>query len=206
MSAINCRFHVIYTITRDDGHFYRGLHSTDDLDDGYPGSGLRVKNWIKKHGIDEFWRRHTKTIDEILPSRDLLEKREAELINDDLINDPLCLNLCIGGRGGSRFTGKKHTAASRQKMSDANKGISKSDEHRTKISEALLGHTGSFVDRKHTSDTIEKMKVSAALARKKVSRPCTIDGITIFESMKSMRRALGSGKNGTGSPSFRYLP
>jgi hypothetical protein len=207
MAAVDCKFHIIYTITRDDGTFYKGLHSTDDLDDGYAGSGLRVKNWIKKHGIDKFWKRHTKSIDEVLPSRELLEAREAEVITSELLKNPLCLNLSVGGRGGSKFTGKKHTDLAKQKMGAANRGVSKTVEHRAKISSALKGRQ-TTCGLKHTDETIKRMKASivSSPARQKFCRPCTIDGITIFESMKSMRRALGSGKCGTGSPSFRYLP
>lgn len=205
MAAVDCKFHIIYTITRDDGTFYKGLHSTDDLDDEYAGSGLRMKSWIKKYGIDEFWKQHTKSIDEILPTRELLEAREAEIITSELLKNRLCLNLSVGGRGGSKFTGKKHTDLAKQKMSAANKGVSKTDKHRAKISTALKGQQN-FLGLKHTDETIERMKASGAEARKKFSRSCTNDGITIFESMKSMRRALGAGKSGTGSSSFRYLP
>lgn len=44
-----------------------------------------------------------------------------------------------------------------------------------------------------------KAKMSKAL-----SRPCTIDGITIYPSVKALVKALGSGKNGSRSPNFRY--
>jgi hypothetical protein len=208
MAAIDCKFHIIYTITRDDGFFYKGLHSTDDLEDGYPGSGVRVKAWIKKYGIDEFWKRHTKTIDEMLPSRKLLEAREAELITSELLKSPFCLNLSPGGRGGSRFTGKKHTVEARMKMGIASKNHKRSESHKAKISAALIGRVGGFEGKKHSEATKDLMRTAAATspARKKFCKPCTIDGITIFESMKSMRRTLGAGKSGTGSPNFRYLP
>lgn len=32
------KHHYIYKITRDDGFYYIGMHSTDDLDDGYFGT------------------------------------------------------------------------------------------------------------------------------------------------------------------------
>lgn len=40
------KFHFIYKITRNDdsGRFYIGLHSTDNLNDGYFGSGQVL--WI----------------------------------------------------------------------------------------------------------------------------------------------------------------
>jgi hypothetical protein len=85
--------HYIYKITRDDGRYYIGMHSTDDLYDGYFGSGRRVTRSIKKHGKE----RHTKQILEYLPSREALKLREKELVNAVLLTDPLCMNIAQGG-------------------------------------------------------------------------------------------------------------
>jgi hypothetical protein len=38
-----------------------------------------------------------------------------------------------------------------------------------------------------------------------VRKPCTVDGITIYPSCTALAAALGYGKNGTRSPSFRYI-
>ena len=96
------KFHYIYKITRDDGKFYIGRHSTDDLDDGYFGSGQRLWKSIKKHGKEK----HSKEILEMLPDRAALKAREAELVNHDTLKDPLCMNLSIGGDGGAQFVGR----------------------------------------------------------------------------------------------------
>lgn len=40
--------------------------------------------------------------------------------------------------------------------------------------------------------------------RKQMSRPCTVDGITVFPSKKALAKALGFGKAGTRHPNFRY--
>jgi hypothetical protein len=90
------KHHYIYRIVRHDGKYYIGLHSTDDLDDGYFGSGKLLWRSIKKHGKDK----HSKQIVEFLPSRALLKAREAEIVNEELLGDALCLNLKVGGDGG----------------------------------------------------------------------------------------------------------
>lgn len=36
-------------------------------------------------------------------------------------------------------------------------------------------------------------------------KPCTIDGVTIFESRGALVKALGHGKNGNASPNFRFI-
>jgi hypothetical protein len=90
------KYHYIYKITRFDGKYYIGFHSTDDLEDGYFGSGKRLRNSVNYHGKDK----HTLEIVEFLPDRKSLKKREAELVTEDHVNDLLCMNLKKGGEGG----------------------------------------------------------------------------------------------------------
>jgi hypothetical protein len=93
------QFHYIYKITRFDGKFYIGLHSTDNLDDGYFGSGKRLWYSINFHGKEK----HTKEIIEFLPDRESLRVRESELVNYELLNNVDCLNLMLGGTGGDNW-------------------------------------------------------------------------------------------------------
>jgi hypothetical protein len=69
------------------------MHSTDNLDDGYMGGGKIIKNSIKKHGK----RSHEKEILELLNNRISLAEREKNIVNEELLNDPMCMNLSIGG-------------------------------------------------------------------------------------------------------------
>jgi hypothetical protein len=93
------KYHYIYKITRIDGSgkYYFGMHSTDDLDDGYFGSGTRLWKSIRKHGKDK----HSKEILEFLPSRDALKAREKELVTEQMLDDELCMNIVPGGHGNS---------------------------------------------------------------------------------------------------------
>jgi hypothetical protein len=75
------------------------MHSTDDLNDGYIGSGQRLSRSIKKHGREN----HTCEIVEFLLDRGALILRETEIVSQQLLSDPLCLNMALGGVGG--FTG-----------------------------------------------------------------------------------------------------
>ena len=91
------KFHIIYKTTNIiNGKFYIGMHSTENLDDGYKGSGTILWHAIKKYGIENF-------VTEILfflPSREMLKNKEEEIVNEDLIQDPLCMNIQKGGGGG----------------------------------------------------------------------------------------------------------
>jgi hypothetical protein len=72
------------------------MHSTNNLDDGYLGSGYKLRRSIKKYG-QEFFKLE---ILEFLPDRTSLKIREKELVNEDLLKDPKCMNLVFGGGGG----------------------------------------------------------------------------------------------------------
>ena len=90
-------YHYIYKTTcKVTGRFYIGMHSTSNLEDGYIGSGKRLWNSINKHGREN----HEFEILEYLPDRSSLKEREKEIVNEGLLQDPMCMNLKIGGEGG----------------------------------------------------------------------------------------------------------
>jgi hypothetical protein len=95
------KFHFIYkTLNIKNGKFYIGMHSTNDLDDGYWGSGDLLRSSIRHHGKEY----HVREILEFLPDRASLDLREQEIVNSDLIKDPHCMNLQIGGGSGFGFS------------------------------------------------------------------------------------------------------
>jgi hypothetical protein len=96
MRADQRQYHIIYKTTcLTTGKWYLGMHSTDDLNDGYLGSGQLLWKSLKKYGKDN----HQYEILEYLPSRKALILREEELITDEVRNQPQCLNLRNGGTG-----------------------------------------------------------------------------------------------------------
>jgi hypothetical protein len=84
------------------------MHSTDNLEDGYMGSGKRLWNSINKHGKEN----HVCEILEFLPDRSSLKTREKEIVNVELINEDLCMNLQLGGGGG--ISSNKHLLSLRE--------------------------------------------------------------------------------------------
>ena len=91
------KYHYIYKTTCNvNGRYYIGMHSTSILEDGYMGSGKRLRRSLIKHGIEN----HTKEILEFLDDRKSLAIRESEIVNVQSIEDPLCMNLKPGGFGG----------------------------------------------------------------------------------------------------------
>jgi predicted XRE-type DNA-binding protein len=91
------KYHFIYKTTNIlSGKYYIGMHSTDDIEDGYLGSGNRLRLSVRKYGKENFKRE----ILEFCESRVELIKKETEIITLDEISKKECINLKVGGQGG----------------------------------------------------------------------------------------------------------
>ena len=98
------KYHIIYKITNlKTQRYYIGMHSTDNINDSYFGGGDIIKNSVKKHGRGA----HFKEVLEYLPNRKSLAERERQIINEDLLNDPKCMNIIRGGECGG-FINESH--------------------------------------------------------------------------------------------------
>ncbi len=97
-------FFIYKTINLINEKYYIGMHSTSNLKDGYLGSGTYLRRSIRKHGKENF----KCEILEFCKDREELAKREKELVHEELIKDPLCMNLKPGGKGGAYS--KEHIA------------------------------------------------------------------------------------------------
>jgi hypothetical protein len=86
----------LYKITNlINGKYYIGIHR-GAIDDDYMGSGKAIKEAIKKYGRSNFKK-------DILQEFDSIEKawdEEQQTVTEQLVNDPNCYNLRLGGRGG----------------------------------------------------------------------------------------------------------
>lgn len=94
-------FHIVYKTTNTKNNkIYIGVHSTTDLNDGYLGSGLRLKRAIKYHGTSAFKR-------EILFhgfDKQAAYDLERELVTEAFTLDPTTYNLAVGGSGHAGIT------------------------------------------------------------------------------------------------------
>jgi group I intron endonuclease len=130
------QYHYLYKITNNiNNNIYIGIHSTDDLNDGYMGSGVAITRAIKKHGIENF----TKEILEWFDWRCELIAREAEVVTREFISHPNVYNMFLGGESGAY--GFRHTDCSIQKMRDS--------------------HIGLFIGYKHTANSKQNMSKAA---------------------------------------------
>lgn len=162
------QYNYIYKITNlTNGKIYIGKHSTDNLDDGYFGSGKRLKCAIRKYGIENF----EKEIIAFCYTEDELNRQERFYIRDfNSMDSSVGYNMTHGGNGAVRLirteehrkkislsnTGKKLSEETRRKISESKKGKHigpKSEESKRKTSNSLKG-------RKRPEETIKKMSDS----------------------------------------------
>lgn len=124
-------YYVIYeTKNLLNGKIYVGKHKTDNLNDGYLGSGINLKRAIKKYGKDNFIR----SILFYLSSEEEMNIKEFDIVNEEFISRNDVYNIGIGGQGGSLFLGRSHSIESRKKISNFRKGKNLPDDVREKIS------------------------------------------------------------------------
>ena len=88
------RYHYIYLITNNvNGKYYKGVHSTKDLNDGYLGSGTALQDAKNEYGKENFSIEIIKFFD----SRREALNGEYEYITENDIESDNCYNLCYGG-------------------------------------------------------------------------------------------------------------
>lgn len=146
-------YHFIYKTTNTiNDKFYIGMHSTSNLEDGYIGSGKYLWNAIRKYGRENFLFEILEWYDD----KESLKNREIELVNEDLLLEPKCMNIRLGGGGiqkGSKLSEEtklkisrnsgSHRQEVRDKISNSCKGKAgkyvKSEEHKRKLADANTG-------------------------------------------------------------------
>lgn len=154
----NNMYNYLYKIVNEQTQeYYIGVHSTQNLDDGYSGSGKFIKIAIKEYGIEAFSKHILQFFDDI----DAMYKKEELIVNEDFLQNPLVYNCACGGEHCRRvnFTlSKSH----KQKISNTLTGHTVSAETREKISKSLVGkYTGTNspnYGRKITPEELAKRK------------------------------------------------
>lgn len=196
--------YTVYKITNQlNQKFYIGVHKTNDPYDSYMGSGIAIKNAIKKHGVESF----TKEILLITESKDEAYAKERELTVD--YDKSSNYNMKLGGVGGfTKENARKGNAAALKKFTKeqlsangkkgylkakndpvevgrkgglANKGKVLTEEHKQKIREALIGRSYAA-----NPEIIEKVKYlkSQGLTSKQIADKVKISRNTVMKYWK----------------------
>lgn len=164
-------YYIYRIINLINNKIYIGVHRTNNLDDGYMGSGKLITRAIEKYGITNF----KKEILEFFNSYDDALEKEKELINDNFLLREDIYNLRRGGTGGwdyinknglakydrsgenNPFYNKTHSEETKLKLSEKARyqwsGVPKSEEHKQKIREANTGKIFSEERKKNISNS-----------------------------------------------------
>lgn len=145
------QFHFVYKTTcKTTGRFYIGLHSTDDINDSYLGSGKRLIRSVNKYGHDD----HVREILKLYPSRIDASDGEKSFITEEMLNNPMCMNCGPGGLGA---TDRPATSdETRAKLSAASKKVVRTKDWYDKIVASRLANGTRY----HTNETKAKIAES----------------------------------------------
>jgi len=88
--------YIVYkTICLINNKYYIGVHKKGITNGRYLGSGKALRRAIKKYGRENFIRVTLFSFDNHIDAY----LKEAEIVNEELIQDPMCYNIMVGGYG-----------------------------------------------------------------------------------------------------------
>lgn len=150
-------FHFIYKTYSSSGLYYYGRHTTNNINDGYFGSGKWIRSIKDKSTLK-------RDIILFCENQEKLLKKEEEYISIH-INDPKCMNFNENSIGFSSINNPNKLLKGSKVLSDRVKGEKNGmygKKHTEEFKEHLRtinsGENGSFYGRKHTDETKEKIR------------------------------------------------
>lgn len=166
--------YTIYQVThRESGKCYIGKHQTNDLNDGYMGSGQLIRAAIKKYGPEAF----DKEVLCVFETEEEMNAKEAELVTEEFCGREDTYNLCPGGNGGWGYVNRKDLAFGQNKkdarrLGGIRSGKQVSREHlvrmarisqnsaspEEKFARSRKGGLIAMKGKRHSSDTLLKMR------------------------------------------------
>jgi group I intron endonuclease len=161
-------YYTIYqTINLVNGKRYIGMHQTDNLDDDYLGSGIRLQNAIMHYGRENF----KKELLFVFETLEEMVAKERELVTEEVVNSSQYYNMMIGGKGGrqSKEAIEKIRAKSKEywaNMTEEDKKLRSNQISngcdRNRRRELILGEKNPMFNKKHSEETRQKLCKNSA--------------------------------------------
>lgn len=128
MSAV--LFTVYQTTHLASGRVYIGSHKTEDPNDRYLGSGVRISRAVKKYGASSF----VKEVLFVFDNPEAMIAKEKELVTSEFVARDNTFNIAPGGLGAHSLS-----LEGKRAVSVARKGKPLSAEHKAKVRAGNLG-------------------------------------------------------------------
>lgn len=153
-------YYHLYKITNlVNGKIYIGAHETDNLDDGYLGSGSYIIRSVNKYGKENFKKDYL----EFFKTREELYDKEAEVVDLDFCNRKDTYNIAPGGIGSSMIVNRKpfmgpHTEETKKKIRHKARGRYHSIETRKKMSRNNFARRNPEAQKEHAKKAALKSR------------------------------------------------
>ena len=171
------KVYTVYKTTNTiNGHFYIGVHKTDNPNDSYLGSGVIIKEAIREYGRPAF-------VKEVLFTFETLEEayaKEKELVNAEFVARRDTYNVTEGGTKTVDWV-EDRLILHRERVSGENHpfyGKTHSDETKARISASLKAKPN-----KRTKESYEQQ------AEKRRGQPSKLKGSTQTAESNAKRSA-----------------
>jgi hypothetical protein len=103
------KFYILYLITNTiNNKIYVGVHATNNVDDGYMGSGTYIRRAIEKYGVENF----KKTVLKYFDNEEDMFLAEKAIITPEFVKENTNYNIALGGSGGNtgNYNSKKRSS------------------------------------------------------------------------------------------------
>ncbi len=132
--------YIVYKTTNNiNGKVYIGLHETENLMDEYLGSGVFLRQAIKKYGKDNF----KKEVLFVFDNKEDMIVKEKELVNEGFVKRQDTYNMSMGGFGLSTLTEEKKKLAIKKIKKSLSK-INLKERSKKRIQTILLKDKDAF--------------------------------------------------------------
>jgi group I intron endonuclease len=185
--------------------FYIGKHETDDINDGYIGSGILLKKAISKYGKENFIREILYVFD----NAEEMNSMEKKIVNESLVTNKQCYNIATGGEGGN--LGSEVSKLISKNTSMALKGKKKSESHKVALSDSKKGHLVTIETRKNISDGLRKILDPMTVEERKnkfgkIGTDNPFFGKSHTDKTKELiREAIGDSRKGNKNPRAKSI-
>ena len=190
------KHHIIYeTKISYNGktYYYRGKHTTKNLDDGYLGSGLILNKIIKHCQKNNIQYSVSRKILATASNEKEALRLEREYVNEEWLARKDTINIALGGQGGSLF-GKKRPDHSERMRGSKNHFYGKKhsidtiEKIRSKKIGKMTGKDNPFYGKTHSSEALEKIR------KANIGRPAAFKGKHLSEETKQKLRLAHLGR------------